>query len=260
MFSRPPEREGKRPTPAGRVGRPDQLVSSDRTGFVEASAWEGDEHMSQPPLIDQARHIITAQLRRSQLKNLDRDQYVTILAYVAENLGVNPIDDITDEQLDAYLDRVQCAFDPTRCSKVKVVLQIFRDWKANRRSSSCPGIVVHCPYCGSLAALSDGSGVPGYEGREVSLYVCSNYPQCDAYVDAHPGDKWPRGTLANAELRHWRTQAQRQFDRLWQDGVMSRLQADRYLQNLMGTKPPQSHIDTFTLEQCQRLIARLTEG
>lgn len=215
--------------------------------------------MSQPPLMDQARHIITSQLRLSRLRDLNRDAYATILAYVAERLRVNPIDDITDVQLDAYLAQAQGELDPTRYSKVTVVLQLFRDWKAKRRSSRCPGIVVHCPYCGSLAPLGDGSGVSGYEDRDVSLYVCSNYPQCDAYVGVYPGDHWPRGTLANAELRHWREQAQRQFDRLWQDGAMSRAQADRYLQDLMGTKPPQSDIGMLSLEQCQRLITRLSE-
>lgn len=216
--------------------------------------------MSQPPLMDQARRIITVQLRLSRLRDRNRNPYATILAYVAERLRVNPIDDITDEQLDAYLGQAQRELDPTQYSKVTVVLQIFRDWKANRCSSPCPGIVVHCPYCGSIAPLSDGSGMRGYEGRDVNLYVCSNYPQCDAYVGVHPGDNWPRGTLANAELRHWRQQAHRQFDRLWQDGTRSRSQADRYLQDLMGTKSPQRAIGTFTLEQCQRLIALLTEG
>jgi hypothetical protein len=216
--------------------------------------------MSEPSLIDQARYIITAQLRLSQLKDVDRNPYVTILAYVAQHLGVNPIDDLADEQLDAYLKRAQRDFDPTRYSKVTAVLQLFRDWKAKRRSSPCPGIVVHCPYCGSGAPLSESSRVQGYPGQDVHLYVCANYPQCDAYVGVYRDDHWPRGTLANAELRHWRRQAQTQFDRLWREGAMSRSQADRYLRNLMGTKPHQSPISTFTLDQCHRLIALLIEG
>jgi hypothetical protein len=216
--------------------------------------------MSEPPLIDQARYIITVQLRMSQLKDLDRDPYITILAYVAQHLGVNPIDALTDEQLDAYLERAQRELDPTRYSKVTAVLQVFRDWKAKRRSSPCPGIVVHCPYCGSLAPLSESSRVQGDHDQDVHLYVCANYPQCDAYVSAYRDDHWPRGTLANAELRHWRQQAQTRFDRLWRGGALSRSQADRYLQDLMGTKPHQSPISAFTLEQCHRLMALLIEG
>ena len=216
--------------------------------------------MSEPPLMDQARYIIAAQLRLSQLKDLDRDPYVTILAYVAQHIGVNPIDDLTDAQLDAYLERAQHELDPTRYSKVTAVLRLFRDWKAKRRSSPGPGIVVHCPYCGSCAPLSESSRVQGYQGQDVDLYVCANYPQCEAYVGVYRDDHWPRGTLANAELRHWREQAQTQFDRWWREGALSRSQADRYLRDLMGTKPHQSPISTLTLDQCHRLIALLIEG
>lgn len=60
---------------------------------------------------------------------------------------------------------------------------------------------VICPYCRAKAELRDSEFVYG-DRNYGKIYVCSNYPICDAYVGVHKGtqDK-PKGTLANAELR-----------------------------------------------------------
>ncbi len=42
---------------------------------------------------------------------------------------------------------------------------------------------------------------PGY-GK---LLLCDRYPVCDSYVGTHRQDNSPKGTLANRQLRQWRS-------------------------------------------------------
>ena len=55
---------------------------------------------------------------------------------------------------------------------------------------------MRCPYCGATAVLRTADGIYYDNSRNVMLYVCSNYPQCDAYVRVHPGTNKPVGTMA----------------------------------------------------------------
>lgn len=72
-----------------------------------------------------------------------------------------------------------------------------------------------CPYCGLLVVLGDAAYI--YYGQEGlnSVWVCGNYPACDAYVGCHPGTTRPLGRLANATLRRWKRAAHDAFDDLW---------------------------------------------
>ena len=63
---------------------------------------------------------------------------------------------------------------------------------------------IKCPYCGHTAVLRDASYVYGENAVEEHLYVCSRYPECNAYVGVHKGTFIPKGTLANGDLRHKR--------------------------------------------------------
>ena len=60
---------------------------------------------------------------------------------------------------------------------------------------------IRCPYCGGTAILRDASFVYGEKSYGGKVYVCSNYPKCDAYVGVHPGTRIPKGTLADQELQ-----------------------------------------------------------
>ena len=42
--------------------------------------------------------------------------------------------------------------------------------------------IIRCPYCGGTAILRDASFVYGEKSYGGKVYVCSNYPRCDAYV------------------------------------------------------------------------------
>lgn len=81
---------------------------------------------------------------------------------------------------------------------------------------------ITCPYCHAPAQLRPASSIYGIhtKDRAAKLYVCSRYPACDAYVQAHKATGLPMGTLANKELRQKRMQAHRTFNQLWEKGLM----------------------------------------
>lgn len=81
---------------------------------------------------------------------------------------------------------------------------------------------ITCPYCHAPAQLRPASSIYGIHTKDsaAKLYVCSRYPACDAYVQAHKATGLPMGTLANKELRQKRMQAHRTFNQLWEKGFM----------------------------------------
>ncbi len=74
---------------------------------------------------------------------------------------------------------------------------------------------VKCPYCGRMAVLRDASYVYKENALDKYLYICSGYPECDAYVGVHAGSLRPKGSLANGDLRHKRIETHRLFDAIW---------------------------------------------
>ncbi|MDG6146488.1 DUF3268 family zinc-finger domain-containing protein, partial [Lactococcus formosensis] len=47
--------------------------------------------------------------------------------------------------------------------------------------------MMRCPYCGSTVELRSADGIYKENKNHTMLYVCRNYPVCDAYVRVHPG-------------------------------------------------------------------------
>ena len=63
------------------------------------------------------------------------------------------------------------------------------------------------------------------------------------------------GTLADKELRRWRSLAHRKFDPLWQCGVFpSRQAAYKWLSKAMRLPLEKTHVAMFDKKQCQRAI------
>jgi len=73
---------------------------------------------------------------------------------------------------------------------------------------------LRCGYCGALAELRAATEI-GRAG-DAPVYVCGNYPSCDAYVGCHTGTELPLGTLARKRLRRLRILCHQEFDPLWQ--------------------------------------------
>lgn len=111
-----------------------------------------------------------------------------------------------------------------------------------------------CPFCRSTVSLVDSAKV--YHRSYGFIYLCDRFPRCDARVKCQPNSDKPLGTLANRELRKWRSLAHRQFDPLWKSGIFkSRNAAYRWLSRAMGLPPQKTHIAMFDIRQCQRAIA-----
>lgn len=114
-----------------------------------------------------------------------------------------------------------------------------------------------CPFCGSTVSLADSSKV--YSRSYGPIYLCDAYSQCDARVGCHRGTTNPLGTLANAELRRWRSLAHIKFDWLWESGKMPRKVAYKWLAQKMGLPKSETHIGMFSKEQCKAVIAAVDE-
>jgi len=113
---------------------------------------------------------------------------------------------------------------------------------------------IHCPYCGSTAVLRPDSYVYGDRGVGKHLYVCSHYPDCDAYVGVYENTMEPMGTLADARLRRMRIEAHRSFDAIWRKGILSRNEAYCWLQDSFCLRRDQAHIGLFSEYMCGQVV------
>lgn len=112
---------------------------------------------------------------------------------------------------------------------------------------------IKCPYCGRSAVLRKASYVYKDKALDEHLYVCTGYPECDAYVGVHAGTMRPKGTLANGDLRHKRIETHRMFDAIWKCGILSRKEAYRWMQDIFCLPSSQAHIGQFSDYRCDRL-------
>lgn len=122
---------------------------------------------------------------------------------------------------------------------------------------------MRCPYCGGTLTLRSADGIYHDNSNNTMLYVCSNYPQCDAYVRTHPGTTIPVGTPANRKLRNLRNEAHRHFDQLYRSGFMSKQDAYLWLAALLQAPLSQAHIGylgeyycTQVIEESKKLLER----
>ena len=106
-----------------------------------------------------------------------------------------------------------------------------------------------------LSVLRSADGIYHENHSHTMLYVCSNYPRCDAYVRTHPGTNIPVGTLANHELRTLRNQAHHYFDQLYLSGLMSKQDAYLWLAGLLQVPLSKAHIGFLGEYYCNEVIA-----
>lgn len=115
---------------------------------------------------------------------------------------------------------------------------------------------VVCPYCGDQAVSRDSAIV--YHGRSYGLiWLCANYPICDAYVGVHGGTTKPLGRMANAELREWKKRAHEVLDELWKSRRYTRTKAYAIAADMMGYPISETHIGMFDVQECKDLIKSL---
>lgn len=102
---------------------------------------------------------------------------------------------------------------------------------------------IKCPYCGGTAVLRDAA---------VCMSALSEM-RC-LYVGVHKGTQIPKGTLADGDLRNLRIRAHRMFDMIWQNGILTRKNAYRWIQDKFSLRSDQAHIGHFSEYMCRRLI------
>lgn len=116
--------------------------------------------------------------------------------------------------------------------------------------------MIECPYCRVPARRVDSANI--YHGRSFGLiYLCTNYPQCDARVGAHSRTKRPLGTMARKTLRGLRRECHAKFDPLWKDGTLTRSAAYQFLERLMRVGVAEAHIARFDERRCRDFLARI---
>ncbi len=113
---------------------------------------------------------------------------------------------------------------------------------------------LRCQYCGGSVVLRSADGVYRKNPNHTMLYVCSNYPRCDAYVRTHSGTSIPVGTLANPRLRKLRHQAHYYFNQLYYSGLMSKQEAYLWLTELLQIPPSEAHIGLLGEYYCNEVI------
>ncbi len=92
------------------------------------------------------------------------------------------------------------------------------------------------------------------------VWVCGNFPACDARCGCHPGSHRPLGTLADRHTRNMRKAVHNAFDPLWKRGTIKRSRAYETLAERMGIEVFNCHVGMFTVDQCRqalRIIPRL---
>lgn len=113
-----------------------------------------------------------------------------------------------------------------------------------------------CPYCGADLELKDASYI--YHSSKSKqwgkVWVCKNYPKCDAYVGCHEGTTLPLGRPANARLRTLKAEAHKQFDPIWKSGLMNRREAYKWLSSMLDIPLDECHIGMFDVKMCQKVI------
>lgn len=117
-----------------------------------------------------------------------------------------------------------------------------------------------CPYCNVIAKLEDSAKV--YGGRSYGMiWLCANFPECDAYVGVHKGTSKPLGELANSKLRRARKASHKAFDSFWKGpGGLSRKKAYRALAKALGISVDNCHIGMFGIEDCKRVVEACSQG
>lgn len=113
---------------------------------------------------------------------------------------------------------------------------------------------MRCPYCGSSVVLRSADGIYQDNSRNTMLYVCSHYPECDAYVRTHSGTRVPVGSMANSELRALRRSAHHYFDQLYKSGFMSKDDAYYWLSSIIDAPLSQAHIGYLSEYYCKQVI------
>lgn len=114
-----------------------------------------------------------------------------------------------------------------------------------------------CRYCGGVIRLVPAEAIYGEAAAQRLelagewIYQCQN---CNARVGCHKGTTRPLGNVANETLRLKRMETHQVFDAYWKRRGMTRTAAYRWLAKRLHLSEEQTHIGSFEMDQCQKVI------
>lgn len=114
-----------------------------------------------------------------------------------------------------------------------------------------------CRYCGGVIRLVSAETIYGEAAAKrlelagEFIYQCQN---CNARVGCHKGTTRPLGNVANESLRLKRMETHQVFDDYWKRHGMTRTKAYRWLARQLHLSEGQTHIGSFEMDQCQKVI------
>lgn len=198
---------------------------------------------------------------------LDKNKYIThveeFVQYVGPQFGVQKLKNISKKHINDYKNYLitkeiddNSIFD--KANSILYIIMHVPDSKLNPLNNSLEKpINITCPYCSSNARFVERRKVfPLGEGY---IYICSNYPTCNAYVGVHMNRVIPLGSMANKELRLLRKQCHKYFDYLHRKKAakgyaFSKNKAYKWLSDVMMIPLDKAHIAMFGIEECNRAI------
>ncbi|TSE03352.1 zinc-finger-containing protein [Aquimarina algiphila] len=110
-----------------------------------------------------------------------------------------------------------------------------------------------CPYCKSTTEVVSETDVYGKQFKGRSMIRCRNLTNCGAYVGCHE-DGRPLGRLANRQLRTYKREAHKWFDKLWREKYMERSEAYEKLADYLELPDEYTHIGMFQEKTCLKVI------
>lgn len=113
---------------------------------------------------------------------------------------------------------------------------------------------MRCPFCGGRVVFRSAEGIYQDNRKNVMLYICSHYPECDSYVRADPVTGKPIGTMADRTLRELRKEAHRCFDTIYKKGYMTKAEAYMWLSQKLSLPLSETHIGLFGNYYCEVVI------
>ena len=118
-----------------------------------------------------------------------------------------------------------------------------------------------CPYCGSKMIFRPAEYLfmdSVSPGSSKNYYVCSHYPDCDAYMACD--DKFElKGRVANGWLRHQRLIAHRYIDLITANRIMQKSAVYMVIATKLGVSLRNAHIRFSNDGNIEKIIAILRE-
>lgn len=112
---------------------------------------------------------------------------------------------------------------------------------------------MNCDKCKMPAKLLKNS--KEVYGRDYGpIWVCGNFPLCDARCGCHKGTHKPLGTLADKETRKLREMVHAAFDPMWKKGGLKRNVAYLKLAEAMQIRYDECHVGMFNAMRCKAAL------